>query len=126
MTKGDGDVATKEELVAAVAEYCRAETAADKDAWVGLFAEGATHEDPVGNPVNVGLEAISSFWDSFQQMDIELWTTDDPIVCGNEVIVFMRVRVGLPEGTHEVGPIVDHIVFNDEGKIVSVRAFYTF
>jgi hypothetical protein len=37
----------------------------------------------------------------------------------------MRCRVDLAGEPMEVGPIVDHMVFDDSGKIVSVRAFYS-
>jgi hypothetical protein len=38
----------------------------------------------------------------------------------------MRAETG-PEDTRRVtGPIVDHFVFDDDGKITSVRAFYNF
>lgn len=117
---------TQEQMTAAVEEYCRAETEKDKQAWLALFAEDVVHEDPVGSGnVNRGLPALAAFWDSFVVSDVELWCEEPPIICANEAIGLMRCRVGPPESRWESGRIVDHFAFNDEGKISSVRAFWT-
>ena len=43
-----------------VEAYCAAFTAGDQDAYVGLYAEGAWIEDPVGTPRHEGKDAIGS------------------------------------------------------------------
>jgi hypothetical protein len=116
--------ATKEQLVAAVEEYCRAETEKDKGAWLALFAAEAVHEDPVGTSVNAGLEAIAAFWDSFQPVNVELWLEEEVIVCGHEAIALMRCRTGPAGNRRESGRIVDQFIFNKEGQITNLRAFY--
>lgn len=117
---------TKEQMVSAVAEYCRAETEKDKQAWLALFAEDVIHEDPVGSGnVNHGLSALANFWDNFVGSDIELWCEEQVIVCSNEAIGLMRCRAGPPDNRWESDRIVDHFVFNDDGRIASVRAFWT-
>lgn len=117
---------TNEQMVAAVEEYCRAETEKDKQAWLALFAEDVLHEDPVGSGnVNRGLAALSSFWDVIAGSDVELWLEEPVIVCANEAIGLMRCRVGPKDQRWESGRIVDHFVFNEDGKITGVRAFWT-
>lgn len=115
---------TREEMVATVEEYCRAETQKDKAAWLALFAEGAVHEDPVGLVRNEGLEKIAAFWDGFQPYDVELWLTETPIVCGNELIALMQCKTGPAEARNQSGRIVDQFIFDEAGKLTAVRAFY--
>ena len=118
--------ATKEAMVAAVHEYCRAESEKDKDAWMALFAEGAVHDDPVGFRSSIGLDKIAAFWDWFQPSDVELWCEEPVIVCGNEAIAIMRCRTGPADARQESGRIVDQFVFDDAGRITNLRAFYDF
>ena len=67
--------------------YCTAESAKDRDTWLALFAPDATHEDPIGAPVNHGVEAIGAFFDAGAgQMDLDLHMTGEPIVLGNEAL----------------------------------------
>jgi steroid Delta-isomerase len=123
-TENEEMPATREQMVAAVAEYCRAETEKDKDAWLALFADGAVHEDPVGVRTNAGLEQIAGFWDLFQPLDLEIWCEEPTIVCGHEAIAIMRCRTGPPEDRRTSNRIVDQFVFDDAGKITNLRAFY--
>jgi steroid delta-isomerase len=116
---------TPEHARQVVETYCSAETAKDRDTWLSLFAPDATHEDPVGAPVNRGLDAIGAFFDAGAgQMDLDLHTTGTPIVVGNEALAFLEVHVGTGADRLLLGPIVDHMVFGDDGKIVALRAFF--
>jgi len=116
---------TSEHVQQVVATYCSAETAKDRDTWLSVFAPDATHEDPVGAPVNRGLEAIGAFFDAGAgQMDLDLHATAPPIVVGNEALVFLEVHVGHGAERLVLTPIVDHMVFDDEGRITALRAFF--
>jgi steroid delta-isomerase len=114
----------REAMVRAVEAYCRAETEKDKKGWLALFAEDAVHEDPVGLVRNEGLEKIAAFWDRFESSNVELWLTEPPIVCGNEVIALMKCRTGPADSRRESGRIVDQMIFDENGRIKAVRAFY--
>jgi len=119
--------ATSERMVSVIEEYCRAETEKDKAAWIGLFAPDATHEDPVGSgTVNRGLAQLEEFWTSIEAFGVELWLDAPPIVCGREAVALMHCAAGPVESRFESGQIVDHFVFDDDGKIESVRAFWSF
>jgi steroid Delta-isomerase len=116
---------TPEQARQAIETYCTAETAKDRDTWLSLFSPDATHEDPVGAPVNRGLDAIGAFFDAGAgQMDLDLHTTGPPIVVGNEALAFLEVHVGTGADRLVLGPIVDHMVFGDDGTIVALRAFF--
>lgn len=117
---------TKDEMVAVVEEYCRTETAKDKDAWLALFDDAAVHEDPVGRVANAGIDKITAFWDRIAASGVELWCEEPVIVCGNEAIAIMRCRTGPADNRRESGRIVDQFVFDERGKITRLRAFYDF
>jgi ketosteroid isomerase-like protein len=117
----------KQTIINAIAEYCRAENDKDKQAWLALFAENIVHEDPVGMVSSAGKEKVAAFWDQMVvPNNVELWLTDEVIVCGNEAIALMQCRVGPADKRQESGRIVDNFVFDDAGKITRVRAFYTY
>lgn len=111
-------------IVASIEEYCRAQTAKDKSGWLALFADNIRHEDPVGAQANEGRERVAAFWDAIQAYDLELWLDGSVIVCGNEAIAPMRARLGPANDRKEAGPIYDHLIFDESGKIQSLRAFY--
>jgi steroid delta-isomerase len=112
---------------AAIASYCTAETAKDIDGWVGLFADDATHEDPVGAPVTRGRAALTEFFKGVcEGFDLELFETAESIVCANEAVAFLAVRVGTGADRQLLEPIVDHFVFDDDGKFAAIRTFFDF
>jgi steroid delta-isomerase len=104
--------------------YCQAQSTGDKAGWLDLFSPDATHEDPVGNPVNAGPEQIGKFWDGFWNPTMRTTVVGTPIVLGNEAIVNIQAWQGSGADRFTVEPIVDLVMFTDEGKIASVRAFY--
>lgn len=110
----------------AVESYLGAFNAGDRDAWLAHFAEGARQEDPVGAPVNEGLEAIGAFYDNlltgFGAPTVRL--LHDPVVCGNEVAVAFDAEAGPDGGRVRIPTIIDHLVFDDDVKITSLRAFW--
>ena len=114
----------RKKIAAVIDEYCRAITAQDKQGWLNLFADGIRHEDPVNVRVNLGKEQLAAFWDLFVGFNIELSLTAPTIVCGNEAVAFMRSRMGPADSRKEIAPIIDTFVFDDAGRITSVRAFY--
>jgi hypothetical protein len=116
----------RETIVEAITTYCRAETEGDKDAFMALFADKVLHEDPVGYAIRHDRAGLEELWGMAQAGNVELWLEGEVIVAGNEAIGIMRCRTGPDDARREMGPIVDHFVFDDAGKITSVRAFYNF
>ena len=115
-----------EQMVQAIQTYCRAESEGDKDAFMALFAEKVLHEDPVGVAIRHDREGLEELWAMAQAGGVELWLDQDIIVCGREAIAIMRCHTGPADTRRELGPIVDHFVFDETGRIVSVRAFYKY
>ena len=76
---------------------------------------------------NEGIEKIAAFWDGFvAPSNSELWLTEPTIVCGDELIAFMKCRTGPADARRESGRIVDQMIFDEDGKIKAVRAFYDY
>ena len=115
-----------DQIVEAIKMYCRAETQGDKEAFMALFAEKVLHEDPVGIAIRHDRAGLEELWAMAQATNVELWLEQDVIVRGNEAIGIMRCRTGPADARRELGPIIDHFVFDEAGKITSLRAFYNF
>jgi len=115
----------KQRMQTTVDDYIAHMSAGDKEAWLDLFADGATVEDPVGTPPHVGREAIAAFWDLVRSLSDSL-TVDrtGPIRCaGAEAAFPMQAHTDLG-GTSMVVDIIDVFTFDDDHKIVGMRAFW--
>jgi steroid delta-isomerase len=107
-----------------VARYCTAETSKDRPTWLSLFARDATVEEADGRKF-VGVEALGAFFDaSVAHLDIDLHETAPPIVVAGEALAFLEAHLGHGADRTVLAPIVDHFVFDGDGRISSVRAFY--
>ena len=116
----------RDHIVEAIRTYCRAETEKDKSAFLALFADNVVHEDPVGITRREGLAGVTELYEMATNSNVDLRLTADVIVRGNEAMALMESQTGPDDARRRTGPIVDHFVFDDAGKIVSVRAFYNF
>ena len=116
----------KEAMIAAVKTHCLAESSGDKETWIKLFADNVFIEDPVGSGNEYrGIEEVSNgFWPRAQAARPQVETLRDPLIGGNEAMALLRAEIG-PEGARQrFEPIVAHFVFNDAGKVESLRAFF--
>ena len=105
--------------------YWKAFTAGDRDAWVALFTDDATVEDPIGSAVHRGKEAIAAFFDVSHSLadSIELRSLGVTAVVGNEAAFAMEIRPNIG-GTIYVLEAIDVMTFADDGRITSQRAFW--
>ena len=110
---------------ATVEAYCAAFTAGDRDAYVGLFAEDAWLEDPVGSPRVEGHDAIGGFFEQSSSMaeSIELRLTGPVRVAAGEAAFPMQARPSI-SGTTYCVDIIDVMTFDDAGRITTMRAFW--
>ena len=110
----------------------RAVKARDKDAWLALWHDDGCVEDPVGPSFldpdgkgHRGKEAIGAFWDanigSLESVDFEI---ADSFLAGDEVANVGTIVLGLPGGS--TGRCEGVFVYrvDDDGKLVSLRAFW--
>lgn len=111
--------------VRAVQLHARNWNARDRAAWLALFADDVTFEDPVGKAPKLGRAAAEGSWDnSFTEGRV--WTLHPQrIIPGgtHEAAVDMLNRGVLHGDEVELRGIEIYRV-DDAGSIVSVRAFF--
>jgi steroid delta-isomerase len=103
-----------------------------KEEWLALFAEDAVVEDPVGRSMfdetgdgHRGPAAIAAFWDKTigitERMEFDI---RDSFAAGNEVANVGTITAFLPGGSvvDTEGVFVYRV--NDDGLVVSLRAFW--
>jgi steroid delta-isomerase len=104
-----------ESYVALVADGTAAQVA-------DLYADDATVEDPVGSEVRRGREAILEFYGGLEGLEATTTLHTAKIAAGEAVFSFTLVtKVG--DQSYTVSPI-DHMVFDEDGKITAMRAFW--
>jgi len=92
------ETASAAELLAAVEASPRAVAVHDRDAWVGLFAPGATVEDPVGARPHIGRAAIERFYDTFIGPNGIAFSIDHDVVCGMTVFRDLVIETTMSTG----------------------------
>ncbi len=100
--------------------YIEFMNAEDFDSIAELYAEDATLEDPVGAEPLHGREAVRKFY-AGAVGNVTLELTGKPRVAAGQVAFPMQATIG---GT-QILEIIDVMVFNDDGKIASMRAFWS-
>jgi steroid delta-isomerase len=121
-------MATPEQIRSTLDRYVETFSSNDADGWVATFAEDATQEDPVGTPVNKGRDAIREFYANTSAMfggALKLTMKEDPIIIDHEVALSAYAQAGSGEARSRMPRIIDHITFNDDASIASLRAFWT-
>jgi len=104
-----------------------------KEEWLALFADEAVIEDPVGpSPLDPegkghqGREAIRTFWETNiapNKIKIEI---EKSYAAGQEVAHLGKIITTLDNGTSIVVNGIFVYKINDEGKLLSLRAFWDF
>jgi steroid delta-isomerase len=106
--------------------------AKDRDGWLGLFADDAVVEDPVGPSFidaegtgQRGKEAIAAFYDNvISQSESIKFTIRQTIECGDEVANIGEIRITLPGNQVGTVSMVNIYKVNAEGKLASLRSFW--
>jgi len=84
-----------------------------------MYADNATVEDPVGSDPIEGIAAIEAFYQNVQKLDVTLELSGS-IRCAGKFAAFPFKAL---TGEHTLD-VIDVFEFNDEGKVVSMRAFW--
>jgi len=104
----------------------------DRETWLGLFAEDAVVEDPVGpndwapdGKGQQGRAAIGQFYDLFSSFQEKFdYEVHHKVVRGDEVAVFVTMHVHLKSGEHLPVRAINIYRITDSGKIRSLRSFW--
>ncbi len=105
----------------------------NRDAWLDLFAEDAFVADPVGpSPLDPeghgrqGKAAIAAFYDKFISLGEVSFDYPRSYACANECAFIGTVYTVIGDGPERGSEGVFIYNVNDEGKILSLRAFWEF
>ena len=106
-----------------VARYVELLSARQPEKIVDLFAENATIEDPVGTEPKTGRQTLVDFYTvlaSMEEIAVELlWSK----VAADTAVFSFELRSGAGGHRFELRP-VDIMIFDDDAKIVSLRAVF--
>jgi steroid Delta-isomerase len=106
--------------------------AGDRDAWLGLFADDAVVEDPIGPSAfdpegkgHRGIEAIGAFYDNVIGANESIrFTIHQSLLCGDEVANVGVIRITFAGGgAVEVDGVYTYRRSPD-GKIAALRAYW--
>ena len=111
------DASTK---IAAVHKYVEAFDKQDMDIIREIYSRDARVEDPVGTDAHVGIEAVCAFYENALKSGAKLSLTGDPRCSGNAVAFPFQVL--MPGMAID---IIDVFEFNDEGKVNSMKAYWS-
>lgn len=112
-----------EHMAAAVHAYVDGFERGDLDAIVGLFADDATVEDPVGTPPKRGLAEIRAFYAGSLATGAKLELLGDPRCAGDYAAFPFAVKLEW-DGRRQIIEVIDTFRFDEAGKITEMRAFF--
>ncbi len=108
---------------AAVQQYMDGLTGDDVSVVVDLYADDAQIEDPIGSDIVSGREAITQFY-SGVLANIQGAELSGPIrLAANEVAFPFQITIGAADAPMYMD-IIDVFTFNNEGKVMLMRAFW--
>ncbi|WP_425303669.1 nuclear transport factor 2 family protein [Nocardia wallacei] len=119
--------ATASELLATVERSPQAVAAHDRAAWVGLFADTARVEDPVGSRPHVGTAAVERFYDTFIAPNGIAFRIEHDVVRGMTVYRDLTIETTMSTGVTLRVPMhlrYDVVESHDELKIGQLRAHW--
>ncbi len=116
---------TSEQINDTIERYVAAFRTTDRAGYLALFTDDATVEDPAGSDVKQGAAGIAEFWDFIHELstNIEL-RPHGPVCAAPPEAAFPIQIVNDFGGTKMVLDAIDVMVFADDGRITSMRAFW--
>ncbi|MFI0350616.1 nuclear transport factor 2 family protein [Actinomadura sp. 9N407] len=113
---------TQDQMKQALQAYIDGFAAGDAAAVAALFADDAVVEDPVGNPPISGRAAIEEFYTNAVGAGSKL-VLEAPIRGSHGNAAAMAFTVEVPEMGLRIR-VIDVMTFNEDGKIVAMRAHW--
>jgi len=113
----------KDKIIAAVNGYIDGFSQGSADAIMALYADECSVEDPVGTPLKNGRDEVRAFYEASMTTGAQL-SLEGPIrVAGKEAAFPFKAVVTLGDTTMEIH-VIDVMEFNEDGKIIKMRAFF--
>ena len=115
--------ASPEKIREVIEQYVARVATGTTDEIMELYADGATVEDPVGSGVRGTPESIREFYSGLEALEQAGEVLSVRIAAGEAAFLFeLRTKAG--EQTYTLAPI-DVMTFDDDGKITSMRAYWS-
>jgi steroid delta-isomerase len=114
-----------EHVESMVHRYLELVASGTADEIAALYADDATVEDPVGGgEVHIGRHAIAGFYRNIESIprETEMLALR---VCGHEAAFMFAITVGAGEGARMRIEPIDVMLFNADGKIASMKAYWS-
>lgn len=122
MTAEQQEIGLSDKIAATVQAYIDGLNNGSADDLADLFADGATVEDPIGAPIRGTRAELVDFYGIITSLDSRNATLKWTKIAG-DTAVFEFTVTGAGGMSFEITP-VDIMVFNEDGKIVSMRAVW--
>ncbi|MET9487600.1 ketosteroid isomerase family protein [Nocardia sp. NPDC006630] len=113
---------TAAELLATVEASPQAVGAHDRAAWVGLFADDGSVEDPVGSRPHIGKAAIERFYDTFIGPNGIAFDIANDVVCGMTVFRDLTIATTMSTGVTLHVPMHLRYDLADIDGVLKIRA----
>ena len=110
---------SRETVVSVCDAYIAAMSAGDPERTVRLFAENATHEEPIDTPVRHGREEIFAFLDQYKDLGFTLTRLGPVTVVGNRGAFQARVDIPTADGSRSM-TATDLVTVGDDGLISGI------
>lgn len=114
---------TVDHYTQAVDSYLRGLNEKDLNGILSLYAENGTVEDPVGSDLVEGMAALKKFYGGAVTMDLKLTRIGPVRIAANEAAFPFQLEMEV-NGKLMRTDIIDVFRFDEQGKIVSMRAFW--
>lgn len=117
--------ATPDQIRSTADTYVSSLIAGDLEGVMGLYAENATVEDPVGGgTIHDGAAAIREFYASVVALKIDAKVLETR-VCGNDLLFNFEITTHFDGGSKATINVWDLMTHDDQGKVTSMRAYWT-
>ena len=107
-------------MIAMVHKYVEAFDTQDIKIIRDIFADDACVEDPVGTETHTGIDAICGFYDNALSSGAKLELSGEPRCAGSAVAFPFQVK--MPGIAID---IIDVFEFNEQGKVNSMKAYWS-
>jgi len=113
-----------EDITTTVNRYLELAAKGDADGITDLYADDATVEDPVGGEVHIGRQAIRGFYANVEKVNAETEVVTLRAL-GNEAAFFWALTIDMADVGKMRIEIISVMTFDDDGKIASMKAYWT-
>ena len=115
---------SSKEIRETMERYVALMSAGDADGIAALYRDDATLEDPIGAPLVRGKAAILD-WYRKSAGKVRLVITGPVRACGREAATPLQASAPAGAGKTSLIDIIDVMSFDEEGRIASMRAFWS-